>query len=84
MQHLCCHHTLASLTLALTLPSLGLAADSVVVLKNGDRISGEIRKIEAGELHIDPDYGKNVFRIDWDEVERVEGNKNSIIETSQG
>ncbi len=61
------------LLLTVTLASCGMAfAEDVIVLKNGDRISGEVKKLENGDVHIDADYGENIFIIDWEEVERIE------------
>lgn len=60
------------------------AADDVIYTKNGDRITGEIKKLQNGIIHIDPPYGENVFQIDWDDVERVESSRNYVIETSGG
>ncbi len=59
-------------------------AEDVIVLKNGDRISGEVKKMEAGDLHIDAGYGENIFIIDWEEVERIESSAYFAVETSGG
>jgi hypothetical protein len=61
-----------------------LAAEDVVVLKNGDRIIGEIKKLVGGDLHIDPDYAESIFVIDWAEVERIEGKEHYVLQTSRG
>ncbi len=47
-------------------------SQDVIVLKNGDRISGKVKKLENGDVHIDADYGGNIFIIHWEEVERIE------------
>ena len=60
------------------------AGDDVLLLKNGDRITGEIKKLERGNIHIDADYGDNVFIIEWEKVERVESTENFVVQTSQG
>lgn len=59
-----------------------MAADDVIILKNGDKITGEIKKLVKADLHIDPGYGENVFIIDWAEVKNVQGVANFIVETS--
>lgn len=68
----------------LILPSSSLRAQDVLILKNGDRISGEIKKLNNGELHFDADYGENIFIIDWDEVDRIESGEHFVAETSDG
>ncbi len=61
------------LLLTVTLASCVMAfAEDVIVLKNGDRITGEVKKLENGDVHVDADYGENIFIIDWEEVERIE------------
>ena len=59
-------------------------AEDVIVLKNGDRISGEVKKLEAGHVHIDAGYGDNIFIIDWEEVERIESPAYFAVVTSGG
>ncbi len=55
-----------------------------MIVKNGDRITGEIKKLEKGVIHIDPDYGKNIFQIEWSEVGRIESRQPFVIDTSSG
>ena len=43
------------------------AGEDVLVLKNGDHLTGEIKKLVGGDIHIDADYGENIFIIDWGE-----------------
>ena len=59
-------------------------AQDVIILKNGDHISGEVKKMEGGDVHIDADYGANIFIIDWEEVERIESPAHFAVETSSG
>ena len=73
------------LLVTLTLASSVMAfAEDVIVLKNGDRISGEVKKLEAGHVHIDAGYGDNIFIIDWEEVERIESPAYFAVGTSGG
>ena len=72
------------LVLSSPLTDLLLAGDDILILKNGDRITGEIKKLERGNIHIDADYGDNVFIIEWEEVERVESSQNFVVQTSRG
>src|SRR5689334_6802083 len=39
--------------------------DDVVVLKNGDRLTGEIKGLQRGELSIKADYMAEAVRLDW-------------------
>jgi len=44
---------------------------AVVVLKNGDRISGLIVKMQEKKLEIDPDYSSVNMVIDWEDVRSI-------------
>ncbi|HEX7053622.1 MAG TPA: DUF481 domain-containing protein [Burkholderiales bacterium] len=48
------------------------AAADTVLLKNGDRLSGEVVDLGNGRLTVRTPYADSI-ELDWDEVERVEG-----------
>ena len=77
------HAGVVLLTVTLSSGVMAFAQD-VIVLKNGDRISGEVKKMEAGDVHIDAGYGENIFIIDWEEVERIESPAYFSVETAGG
>jgi len=58
--------------------------DDVVVLKNGDRLTGEIKGLQRGELRIKADYMVDAVRLDWARVERLESKSTFIISTVDG
>ena len=53
--------------------------DDVVVLKNGDRLTGEIKGLQRGELRIKSDYMAEAVRLDWAKVERLESKSTFMI-----
>ena len=53
--------------------------DDVVVLKNGDRLTGEIKGLQSGELRIKSDYMAEAVRLDWSKVERIESKSTFMI-----
>ena len=53
--------------------------DDVVVLKNGDRLTGEIKGLQRGELRIKADYMAEAVRLDWAKVERIESKSTFLI-----
>src|SRR3954463_12831445 len=57
----------------------------VIVMKNGDRLSGEIKKIEHGLLYIETPYisGEQVA-VDWLQVERIESQRPYRVELDTG
>jgi putative salt-induced outer membrane protein YdiY len=52
-------------------------------MKNGDVITGEVKKIEDGELFIEPAYGSE-FSVDLAEIESIEAEKAFEIELESG
>lgn len=46
--------------------------DDVVVLKNGDRMTGEIKGLQSGELRFKSSYMAESVRLDWAEVETLQ------------
>jgi putative salt-induced outer membrane protein YdiY len=65
--------------LVLSAPAL---ADRLT-MKNGDVITGEVQKIEDGELFIDPAYGSE-FSVDLAEIASVEADQVFEIELESG
>jgi putative salt-induced outer membrane protein YdiY len=53
--------------------------DDVVVLKNGDRLTGEIKGLQRGELRIKADYMAEAVRLDWSKVESIESKTTFMI-----
>jgi len=53
-------------------PVFAKRKDDVVVLKNGDRITGEIKKIQHGTLYFKPGYALETIEIDWTKVGQLE------------
>lgn len=67
-----------------TATSFAKSDDDVVVLKNGDRLTGEIKGLERGELKIKADYMAESVRLDWARVERLESKSTFIIALVDG
>ena len=59
--------------------ALAKNVDDVVVLKNGDRLTGEIKGLQRGELRIKSDYMAEAVRLDWAKVERLESKSTFMI-----
>jgi len=72
------------LTLTWTSPAGAKNTDDVVVLKNGDRLTGEIKGLQRGELRIKADYMAEAVRLDWTRIERLESKSTFIISLVDG
>jgi len=69
----------------LTLFSAGAwaAKTDIVVLKNGDRITGEVKNLERGKLALSTDSMGTVY-IDWLDIEEVFSSVGQAIELTNG
>jgi uncharacterized protein DUF481 len=66
----------------LFLPALTVTAKSVedvVVLKNGDRMTGEIKGLQRGELKFKSDYMAESVLLDWSKVASLESKSTYMI-----
>jgi hypothetical protein len=60
------------LLLVIVLPALAKRNDDVVVMKNGDRLTGEIKRLQDGKLYFSAPYMVSEVALDWSQVERLE------------
>jgi hypothetical protein len=67
------------LNLLLVVTAMAKNVDDVVVLRNGDRLTGEIKGLQRGELRIKSDYMAEAVRLDWTKVERLESKSTFMI-----
>ena len=53
-------------------------------MKNSDRITCEIKKLEYGQLEVKARYGKGRFVLNWAEIERIESPQAFVVEAQSG
>jgi hypothetical protein len=53
-------------------------------MKNGDRLTGEVKRLEQGILYIETDYFSGSVGVDWLQVEKVESKATFQIVLSDG
>jgi putative salt-induced outer membrane protein YdiY len=77
---------IAPLLLLLVVTALPLQAQrrDVVTMKNGDQLSGEIKKLEQGQLFIETPYAVDPIPVDWLQVDRLESAAEYQVELDQG
>ena len=59
------------------------ASSGVIILQNGDRITGKITKIWDGEVYIEPEYSDE-FTVDTSAIAHVESEQEFEIELADG
>src|SRR5215207_6676428 len=78
------HTTIAVvLLLVFAAPAVAATKTDVVELRNGDRITCEIRKRERGKLTVKTD-GLGTVAIEWDDVERLTSKATYDVELESG
>jgi hypothetical protein len=75
---------LLSIAVSFTLPVLARPKIDVIVMKNGDRFTCEIKKLEKGVLYGSFDYIDGTVSLDWSKVARVESTQLFAVQTSGG
>jgi putative salt-induced outer membrane protein YdiY len=56
----------------------------VIVMKNGDRFTGEIKRLGAGVLSVSLSYVDGTIAVQWSQVARLESNRLFLIQTESG
>ena len=67
----------------MSLPALGRDKTDVVILKNGDHITGEIKSLARGKMSLSTD-SMGTVQIEWEDVERVTSQWVFEVETETG
>ena len=64
-------------------PATAAPKTDVVVLRNGDRITGEIKSLDYNQLKLSTDHMGTIY-IEWDKIERVQTDQYLLLERSDG
>jgi len=65
-------------------PVLAKRTDDLVVMKNGDRFTGEIKKLEDGILYFKSSYMLESVQLDWVQVDKIESRDQFFITLKSG
>ena len=68
----------------LAYPAFSRDKTDVIVMKNGDRFTCEVKRIEGGVLQADFDYVDGTVSIDWLKVARLESTALFLIQLQDG
>jgi putative salt-induced outer membrane protein YdiY len=75
---------LIALLLLSACPLFGKRKDDVVVMKNGDKFTGEIKALQNGELIFKSDYMKDSVHLDWKQVATLQSKDTFIVALTSG
>jgi len=59
-------------------------ATDVVTMITGERLVGEIKKLEKDVLTLETTYSDSDFKIEWDQIASIESDRQFLVETFDG
>jgi hypothetical protein len=66
-----------------SLPAMAAPKTDIIVFKNGDKLTGEIKSLKRGRLSFNTD-ATGTISIEWAEISHIESLQNIQVETSTG
>ena len=75
---------LGLLLLSLTAPIFARDKTDILVMKNGDRMTCEVKGLDAGVLYASFDYIDGTTSVDWTKVARLESTQLFVVKTEDG
>lgn len=76
--YVCLHILLCSL------PLIARENSDVIIMKNGDRFTGEIKEISSGVVYVSLDYVDGTISIQWSKVAKLESRQQFIVKSQDG
>ncbi len=73
-----------SAALSLAVPLLARDKTDVLVMKNGDHMTCEVKGLDGGILYVSFDYIDGTALVDWSKVARIESEQSFLVKTEKG
>jgi len=70
--------------LLLAAPLFAREKTDVLVMNNGDRMTCEVKGLDAGVLYVSLDYIDGTVLVDWSKVARLESKQLFVVKTNEG
>src|SRR5215510_8699826 len=67
-----------------TVPFHARDKTDILVMQNGDRMTCEVKGLDAGVLYVDFDYIDGTASVDWSKVARLESKQLFLVKTEDG
>src|SRR5271170_4482677 len=68
----------------LAAPLFARESTDVIIMKNGDRLTGEIKGLNAGVLYMSMKYILGTSSVQWSDVVRLESKQLFLVKTEDG
>ena len=72
------------LAVFMSMAGVAHAQKDVVITTTGDRLVGEIKKVEKDVLTFSTDYSDSDFKIKWEKIASIESDRQFLVETFDG
>ncbi len=76
--------TLSFTIFLLAAPLLARDSTDVIIMKNGDHLTGEVKGLGGGVLYVSMSYILGTSSLDWSKVARIESKQLFIVKTEDG
>ena len=70
--------------LLMVAPALARDNTDVIVMKNGDHLTGEIKGLDGGVLYFSLNYILGTSQVQWSKVDHIESNQLFLVKTEDG
>jgi Protein of unknown function, DUF481 len=76
--------TVTIICLLMVAPLLARDSTDVIVMKNGDHLTGEIKGLDSGVLYISMQYILGTSQVQWSKVDHIESKQLFLVKTEDG
>jgi putative salt-induced outer membrane protein YdiY len=76
--------TVIFICLLMVAPLLARDSTDVIVMKNGDRLTGEIKGLDGGVLYISMQYILGTSQVQWSKVDHIDSKQLFLVKTEDG
>ncbi len=76
--------TVTIICLLMAAPLLARDSTDVIVMKNGDHLTGEIKGLDGGMLYISMQYIIGTSQVQWSKVDHIESKQLFLVKTEDG
>ena len=70
--------------LLLATPVFARDKTDVIVMKNGDHLTGEVKGLDAGVLYVNMDYILGTSSVQWSKIDHIESKQLFLVKTEDG
>ena len=84
LQQMCMRVVILCSAFAIAIPLYAREKTDILVMKNGDRLTGEIKGLNSGTLSVNFDYINGTSSVDWSMVDHLESKQLFLVKTQDG